>query len=62
MRSMMVAAATALLTFAAGAALAGKGDKAEPKITVRFAKSWDTAVAEAKELNLPLIVHSHGFY
>lgn len=62
MRSLMVAAATALLTLAAGAAIAGKGDKAEPKVTVRFAKTWDSALAEAKELNLPIMVHSHGFY
>jgi hypothetical protein len=32
------------------------------KPTVTFAKTWDAAVAEAKLLNLPIVVHSHGFY
>ncbi|MCB9834025.1 MAG: hypothetical protein H6807_16310 [Planctomycetes bacterium] len=35
-----------------------------PKIkeTVTFAQSWDKAVEEAKLLNVPIVVHSHGFY
>ena len=35
-----------------------------PKIkdTVTFATSWEKAVEEAKLLNLPIVVHSHGFY
>jgi len=46
------------LALLASAAFAG------PKIkdSVTFAKSWDAAVAEAKMLNVPLVVHSHGFY
>jgi hypothetical protein len=36
--------------------------KEEPKATVTFAKSWDAAVEEAKLLNLPIVIHSHGFY
>lgn len=36
----------------------------KPKIkpTVEFARSWEAALAEAKMLNLPIVVHSHGFY
>lgn len=34
----------------------------KPKPTVTFARSWDAAVEEARLLNLPLVVHSHGFY
>lgn len=46
-------------TFLATTAFAG-GDK--PKDSVTFAKSWDAAVAEAKLLNVPIVVHNHGFY
>ena len=31
------------------------------KPTVTFATTWDSAVAEAKLLNLPIVLHSHGF-
>lgn len=34
----------------------------EPKDCVRFAPSWEAAVEEAKLLNLPIVVHNHGFY
>ena len=40
-------------------AFAGKDD---PKACVKFAKTWDLAVEEAKLLNTPIVVHSHGFY
>lgn len=45
------------------AATAEPGSK-EPKLkpSVTYAKSWDAAVAEARLLGLPLMVHSHGFY
>ncbi len=43
-----------------GSAQAQKKPKIKP--TVPFAKSWDAAVEEAKLLNVPLVVHSHGFY
>ena len=35
-----------------------------PKVkdTVPFARSWDAAIDEAKLLNVPIVVHSHGFY
>jgi len=52
-------AAAAVAVLGVGA-LAGGKDK--PKDTVRFARTWEAAVAEAKELNLPIMVHSHGFY
>jgi hypothetical protein len=44
----------------AGVALAG--GKEEPKPSVTFAKSWDAAVAEAKTLVVPIVMHNHGFY
>ena len=60
-RTMVTATlAAAALAVLGMAALAGGKDK--PKDTVQFARTWDKAVAEAKELNLPIVVHSHGFY
>lgn len=50
-----------LLGVALVASLAA-GGKPEIKPIVPFAKTWDAAVEEAKLLNLPLVVHSHGFY
>ena len=41
-------------------ALATAGGK--PGETVKWSKSWDDAVTEARALNLPLVVHRHGFY
>jgi hypothetical protein len=35
---------------------------AEPEAAPRWAPSWDAAVEEARALNLPLVVHRHGFY
>ena len=49
-----------LMPLAGAVALAGGGDK--PKPTVTFARTWDSAVAEAQLLNVPIVVHSHGFY
>ncbi len=40
---------------------AAAGDP-EPRPTVEFARTWDRAVAEARLLNLPLVIHNHGFY
>ncbi len=58
-RTMVVAACLAFLGLTAGMVMAGgKG----PKPTVNFARSWDAAVEEAQLLNLPIVVHSHGFY
>ncbi len=56
----MVLAGTALATALTVGALAGGKD--EPKPSVTYAKTWDKAVEEAKTLNVPLVVHSHGFY
>jgi hypothetical protein len=53
--SMKTILAVALL-----AAVAIAGPK-KPKESVTYAKSWEAAVAEAKMLNVPLVVHSHGF-
>lgn len=36
--------------------------KDDPKPCVRFAKTWELAVEEAILLNMPIVVHSHGFY
>lgn len=38
------------------------GDAVKIKPTVTFARTWEAAVQEAKDLNLPLVIHSHGFY
>ena len=42
-------------------ATAGTAGKVKVKPSVTYAKSWDAAIAEAKMLNLPIVVHSHGF-
>lgn len=55
-RPLALLSASALLL----AAPAVAADK--PKPTVRFARSWDAAVEEARLLNVPIVVHSHGFY
>ena len=38
------------------------GKDAEPVTCVTLAKTWDEAVAEARMLSVPIVVHSHGFY
>jgi hypothetical protein len=48
------------LVATSGARSHAQGEKIKP--TVTFAKSWDAAVEEAKMLNVPIVVHSHGFY
>ena len=59
-RQTLIATTAALLAAFATVALAGKSP--EPKPTVEFARTWEAAVKEAKELNVPIVVHSHGFY
>jgi hypothetical protein len=49
----------AALALAATLVTAGGGDKPEPSVT--YARSWDAAVEEAKLLNVPIVVHNHGF-
>ncbi len=58
MRHLFATAAT--LALAAALGTAGGGDKPEPSVV--YARSWDAAVEEAKLLNVPIVVHSHGFY
>lgn len=53
-------ASAAALTLAATLGTAGKGEKPDPSVT--YAKTWEAAVEEAKLLNVPIVVHSHGFY
>lgn len=36
--------------------------KAKIKDTVAFATTWEAAVEEARLLNVPIVLHSHGFY
>ncbi|MHC4817951.1 MAG: hypothetical protein ACYTF8_07845 [Planctomycetota bacterium] len=45
-----------------GLAISLAGAKGKVKPSVDFAKTWEAAVAEAKLLNVPIVVHSHGFY
>lgn len=58
--TVVLAAAALAGALSMGAVLAGGKD--EPKPIVNVPKTWDAAVAEAKTLNLPIVVHSHGFY
>ena len=44
------------------AALFAAGKDAKPKPTVPLARSWSDAVKEAKLLNVPIVLHHHGFY
>lgn len=55
-RRLMVVLAALLISVAVYA----KADK--PKPSVAYAKSWEAAVEEAKLLNVPIVLHSHGFY
>ena len=52
----------AALLVATGGVVEAKEKKHKIKPQVTYAKSWDAAVEEAKTLNVPLVVHSHGFY
>jgi len=42
----------------AGVGLAGGTDRGG----LAFAPSWNAAVAEARALHVPIVVHRHGFY
>lgn len=59
----LLGAAVALVAFAVslagGPAFAGEP---EPEECVQLSRTWDEAVAEAKLLNVPIVVHSHGFF
>lgn len=77
MRGLWLAAALAAVALGLGGSRlvwAGDahGDKKEPEKKrtgkveidpqVTYARTWDAAVEEAKVLNVPIVVHSHGFY
>jgi len=59
MRHLFATAAALGLAAALGTA-GGRSEKPDPSVT--YAKTWEAAVEEAKLLNLPIVVHSHGFY
>ncbi len=40
----------------------GSAGKHDIKPSVGYAPSWAAAVEEAKLLNVPIVVHSHGFF
>ena len=48
--------------FLSAAALMAAGKSQKPKSTVPLARSWSDAVKEAKLLNVPIVLHHHGFY
>jgi hypothetical protein len=58
MRLTTLVLATCVLAAGVGAALAAK-DEVKPFIHVP--KTWEAAVDEAKTLNIPIVVHSHGW-
>jgi hypothetical protein len=45
-----------------GAGHVRAAEKVELDPQVTYAPSWEAAVEEAKLLNVPIVVHSHGFY
>jgi len=57
MRIAMVVVAAAALAGAMTVALA----KDDVKAFIKVPKTWEAAVEEAKSLNLPIVVHSHGW-
>lgn len=56
MKRIWITAAVLGLAASLGAA------KEKVKPSVEYAKTWEAAVEEAKLLNVPIVVHSHGFY
>jgi hypothetical protein len=57
MRIAMVVVAVAALAGAMTVAVA----KDDVKPFIKVPKTWEAAVEEAKSLNLPIVVHSHGW-
>ena len=57
--TLVLATTAVAVAMSVGAALAGSKD--EPKAFVHLPKTWEAAVEEAKTLNLPIVVHSHGW-
>ena len=58
----LLASLVLLAASVAGLPGAEAGKDPEPVECVRLAPSWDAAVAEAQALNVPIVVHSHGFF
>jgi hypothetical protein len=57
MRIAMLVVAAAAVAGAMTVAVA----KDDIKPFIKVPKTWDAAVEEAKKLNLPIVVHSHGW-
>ena len=57
-----LAASCAAIVASAFLAKAFAGGNPEPVTSVNLAKTWESAIEEAKSLNVPVVVHSHGFY
>ena len=57
MRIAMMVVAAASLAGAVTLAVA----KDDPKPFIHVPKTWEAAVEEAKSLNVPIVVHSHGW-
>lgn len=53
---------TPFMLLAALVVLSGAAFAQKVKASVTYAKTWDAAVDEAKMLNVPIVVHSHGFF
>lgn len=51
-----------LRAFVVTALLAGVAFAGPPRVGLRYARSWDRAVEDARALNVPIVVHRHGFY
>ncbi len=60
MKTTTLALAVTALAWAAAMGTALGKDEVKPFI--KCPKTWEAAVAEAKQLNLPIVVHSHGWY
>jgi hypothetical protein len=56
----MHAAKAVAIAFLVAVPAVRAGDK--PVRSVRWAVSWSEAVEEARALNVPIVVHRHGFY
>ncbi len=42
--------------------IGGSAGAKTPKLYIKWAESWEDAVTEARALNMPIVVHRHGFY
>lgn len=49
------------LALAATLSQTGLAGKTKIKPSVTYATSWEAAIEEAKLLNVPIVLHSHGF-